>query len=170
MPMSDYVRGVRAKVGHDLLIAPAVTGLVFDEAGRVLLVRHSNGGVWVAPGGAVEPDEAPVDAVVREVWEETGLHVEPVGLAGVFGGPEFRVRYTNGDETAYVMAVFECRVLAGRPKADGEETLDARFFAPAELATLRLSRWAEKVLPELVARRGQTWVPVPTWSPPDARP
>ena len=79
-----YLRAVRAKVGHDFLLATAATGLVFDDAGRVLLARHANAGLWLAPGGAIDPDESPVDAVVREVFEETGLHVEPVNLLGVF--------------------------------------------------------------------------------------
>ena len=64
MPISDYLRGVRAKVGHDFLLATAATGLVFDDAGRVLLARHSNAGLWLAPGGAIDPDESPADAVV----------------------------------------------------------------------------------------------------------
>jgi len=168
MPISDYLRAVRAKVGHDFLMASAATGLVFDGTGRVLLARHSNGGVWVAPGGAIDPDESPADAVVRELWEETGLHVEPVALLGVFGGPAFRVRYANGDETGYVMAVFECRILAGTPAADGEEVLELRFVDVDEIGTLALSRWARELLPTLVAHRGRTWIPPIVWRPPVA--
>jgi 8-oxo-dGTP pyrophosphatase MutT (NUDIX family) len=167
MPISEYMRALREKVGPDLVIMPAATGIVLDEHERVLLVRHSNGGIWVAPGGAVDPDESPVDAAVREVWEETGIHVEPVALAGVFGGPEFRVRYTNGDEVSYVMAVFHCRPLGGELHADGEETLEARWFSRAEMAELALSRWAKLVLPH-VLERGRTWIPPVRWRPPAA--
>ena len=148
MPISEYLRAVRARVGHALLLVPSVTGLVLDDAGRVLLVRHSNGGVWVAPGGAVDPDERPADAVVREVREETGLRVEPTALRGVFGGPEFRVRYANGDETAYVMAVYECRRLDCELQADGVETLDVRWVEPEELEGLALPSWVRVVLSE----------------------
>jgi 8-oxo-dGTP pyrophosphatase MutT (NUDIX family) len=158
MPISDYLRGIRKKVGHDLLLVPSVTGLIFDDDGRVLLAKHSNGGVWVAPGGAIDPDERPADAVVREVYEETGLHVEPVGLRGVFGGPEFRVRYENGDESAYVMAVFECRRLGGDLRPDGVEVFEARYFDAAELAGLDLPPWARLILPSLVTNRGKVWV------------
>lgn len=168
MPMSDHLRAVRAKVGHDLLVMPSVTGLVFDDRGRLLVARHSNAGLWVAPGGAVDPDESAVDAVVREVWEETGLHVEPVSLAGVFSGPDFRVLYRNGDETTYVMTCFECRVLGGTPKPDGEEILELRYVDAAELAQLPLSRWARGLLPELMARRGEPFIPPVTWRPPGA--
>jgi 8-oxo-dGTP pyrophosphatase MutT (NUDIX family) len=168
MPISDYLRAVRAKVGHDFLLATAATGLVFDDAGRVLLARHSNAGLWVAPGGAIDPDESPVDAVVREVFEETGLHVEPVNLMGVFGGPSFRVRYANGDETGYVMVVFECRVLGGTLVPDGEEILELRWVAPDEIGSLPSSRWASELLPALVASRGRTLLPPVGWRPPTA--
>jgi 8-oxo-dGTP pyrophosphatase MutT (NUDIX family) len=166
MPISDYLRGVRAKVGHDFLLASAATGLVFDDAGRVLLARHSNAGLWVAPGGGIDPDESPADAVVRELWEETGLHVEPITLLGVFGGPSFRVHYANGDETGYVMVVFECRILGGTLTPDGEEILELRWVAAGELGDIPLSRWARDLLPTLVASRGRTLIPPVSWRPP----
>jgi 8-oxo-dGTP pyrophosphatase MutT (NUDIX family) len=168
MPISEYVRCLRAKVGTDLLLVPSATGLVFDEAGRVLLARHTTGDVWAPPGGAIDPDERPVDAAVREVWEETGLLVEPVGLAGVFGGPEFRVHYAGGDVTAYVITIYECRVVGGRLRADGDGISELRWVAPSELAGLHLAPWARSALPELIASRGRAVVPAPTWTPPAA--
>jgi ADP-ribose pyrophosphatase YjhB (NUDIX family) len=154
--MSSYLRRLRERVGHDLLVLPAVTGLVFDPKGDVLLVKQADTGEWAAPGGAVEPDEQPRDAVVREILEETGLHVEPVALRGVFGGPDLRVRYPNGDETSYVTAIFECEVRGGTLRGDGDEVLDARFVSPRALAEIELARWARRLLPELVRERGRT--------------
>src|ERR1044071_7114555 len=125
MPMSDSPRRVRAKMGNDFLLMPSVTALVFDAQRRVLLVRPSRReNVWVAPGGAGEPDEQPQDAVGREVWEETGLLVEPTELRGVFGGAEYRVWYANGDEVGYMMAVYECRVTGGALKAGRDELVE----------------------------------------------
>ncbi len=166
MPISEHLRAVRAKVGHDLLLLPAVTGLVFDDAGRVLLQRHGDTLRWVAPGGSVELDEAPIDALVREIWEETGLFVEPVSVLGVFGGPAFRVRYQNGDETAYVMAAFECRVHSGVLRLDGEESLELRYFAQSEIDALDLAPWARIVLPAAFANRSRSFLPASTWTPP----
>ena len=166
MPISDYLRDLRSKVGTALLHVPSVTALVFDRDDRVLLVRHSNGGVWVTPGGAIDPDEAPQDAVVREVWEETGLSVEPVHLRGVFGGPEFRVTYANGDVTSYVMAAFECRYVAGELCVDDDEVTEARYVAASELSTVELSAWAKIVLPPLTQTERTTWIPPVTWRPP----
>ena len=48
---------------------------------------------WGAPCGAVEPEEPPCAAVVREVRAETGLEVQPVALRGVFAGPELCIRW-----------------------------------------------------------------------------
>ena len=156
MPMSSYLRRVRALVGHELLVLPAVTALVFDPRGDLLVVRHRSDGLWGSPGGSVEPDESPVDAVAREVLEETGLVVEPVVLRGVFGGPELRVRYPNGDETQYVTAVFECELRGGALEVDGDEVLEARFVAPAALTELALSPWAGLFFVGLARERGRT--------------
>ena len=165
MPMSEHLRAVRARVGHDLLVLPAVTGLVFDDAGRVLLQKHGDTRRWVAPGGSIEPDETPGDALVREMWEETGLLVEPTSLLGVFGGPEFRVRYRNGDVTAYVMAVYECRARGGALRLDGDESLALEWFARDAVGALDLAPWARIVLPAAFAHRGRSVLPAITWQP-----
>lgn len=165
MPISDYLRALRAKIGRDLLLMPSVTGVVFDESRRLLMVLHADRGIWVLPGGCVDPGETPADALVRELWEETGLRVEPVALRGVFSGPEFLVRYDNGDEAIYVMTVFECRVTSGSPRPDGVETLDLRYFTAAEAAALPTPPWARALLPKLFAPHGPGFAP-PTWEPP----
>src|SRR5262245_23671865 len=131
MPMSEYLRRIRARVGNDLLLLPGVCGLVYDDLGRILLVHENNDGAWAAPGGAIEPGESPCDAVAREVWEETGLRVEPVALRGVYGGDVLRTCYPNGDLVEYFAAMYECVVRGGALRADGLEVSDARFFAPA---------------------------------------
>lgn len=48
------------------------SAIVVDRAGRVVMHRHRRLGIWLQPGGHVDPGEAPEDAVVREVLEETG--------------------------------------------------------------------------------------------------
>jgi 8-oxo-dGTP pyrophosphatase MutT (NUDIX family) len=56
------------------------SGLVLC-ANHILLVNHKRIGAWVPPGGHVEPDEMPEETVVRELLEETGLHVEVLSPA-----------------------------------------------------------------------------------------
>ena len=50
-----------------------VAGAVYDESGRILLVRHSYNPGWRLPGGGVDRGEPPRDAILRELREEVGL-------------------------------------------------------------------------------------------------
>ena len=152
MALSPYVAWLRARVGTERLVLPSVTGIVYDPSGAILLVRQREGDVWSTPGGVVEPDESPAAAIVREVREETGLAVHPVRILGVFGGPEFVVRYPNGDEAQYVMTVFECEVDGGVAVPDHDETTELRWVVPAEFERLRVSPWTRSVLPRLFTR------------------
>jgi 8-oxo-dGTP diphosphatase len=147
MGMSPYVRALRERVGTMRLVFPSVSGIVRDADGRVLLVRQTEGDVWSTPGGAIDPDEAPADAIVREMWEETGLVVTPRRILGVYGGEDFVVHYANGDEAQYVSTVFECDVESGTPRADGDETADVRYWSRREAEALPLSPWLRHMLP-----------------------
>ncbi|MHB9288599.1 NUDIX hydrolase [Halobacteriales archaeon Cl-PHB] len=60
----------------------AAGGVVFDDRGRLLLIRNTDG-VWLLPGGSVKPDESLAAAMVREVHEETGVDVEPRRPIGI---------------------------------------------------------------------------------------
>jgi 8-oxo-dGTP pyrophosphatase MutT (NUDIX family) len=104
--ISPHVRDLREKVGHSLLLLPSTAVLPRDEAGRLLLVRLIDTGNWATIGGAIEPDENPRDCAVREAQEEAGVSVELGAILGVLGGPDYRVTYPNGDESAYVVTAF----------------------------------------------------------------
>jgi 8-oxo-dGTP pyrophosphatase MutT (NUDIX family) len=69
------------------LLHPMDVGAVaiVEQAGRIVLVRHSYKSGWLFPGGAVERGEPPADAVIRELQEEIGLtQSAPPQLLGVF--------------------------------------------------------------------------------------
>lgn len=167
MPMSPYLRELREKAGPMRLLLPSVSAHVFDAEGRLLLVRQRDLGLWSTPGGMIEPDESPADAVVREVWEETGLRVTPEQVSAVYGGAGFEVRYPSGDEVQYVIIAFRCAVAGGTLRADMDETLEARFWSEAQAAELSLAEWLRPVLAEVFARRGDTVFHPPRWTPPD---
>jgi 8-oxo-dGTP pyrophosphatase MutT (NUDIX family) len=131
MGMSDYYRKLREKVGHELLMMPSVAAVVHDERGRILMMRHRADGKWSLPAGAIEPGERPAVAVVREVAEECGLVVSPARVLGVFGGPEYRVVYPNGDQVEYTVVVLACDVVSGTLHALDGEALEFGWFDPA---------------------------------------
>jgi 8-oxo-dGTP pyrophosphatase MutT (NUDIX family) len=138
MGISDYVRDLREKIGHDYLLMPTVSALIGDDAGRLLLVRHVDG-PWQLPGGAIDPDESPEDAVRRECREEASVEIRTLRIAGAFGGPDYRRRYTNGDEIGIVPIVFEAEIVGGTPRAGDDETQEVGWFAGHELDGLGLS-------------------------------
>lgn len=99
----------------------AVGAIVFDDAGRVLLVQRGKPpaeGRWTAPGGRVEPGELLADAVAREVREETGLAVEVGELVEVVE----RIDATYH----YVILDYAARVVGGTLAA-ASDAREARF-------------------------------------------
>jgi ADP-ribose pyrophosphatase YjhB (NUDIX family) len=127
--VSPHIRRLREKVGHDLLVLPAVSVLPVDARGRLLLVEASETGQWQTIGGAIEPHEAPRDAAVREALEEARVVVELGRLVDVLGGPGFEMTYPNGDIVSYVSIVFEATVTTGVPAPDGDETSAVAWWA-----------------------------------------
>ena len=128
MAISPYIRKLRDKIGHDPVLIPAVSGIIVDKEGRVLLHRSSDDGKWYTIGGAIEPGEHPADAVVREVREETGLEVVPLRVIAVQSSP--LITYPNGDQIHYVGIAFLCRVVGGTLHVADDESLELRYFAP----------------------------------------
>ncbi|WP_233515912.1 NUDIX hydrolase [Nocardiopsis sp. L17-MgMaSL7] len=81
----------------------SVAGAVIREDGRMLVIKRRDNGNWELPGGVLELDETPQEGVVREVLEETGIHVEVEQLTGVYKN------MTRG----IVALVFRCKQLTG---------------------------------------------------------
>jgi 8-oxo-dGTP pyrophosphatase MutT (NUDIX family) len=129
MPISAYLRNLRAKVGHELLFMPGVTAVVLNEASQVLLQQRSDNREWSLVSGVMDPGEEPADAIVREVWEETALHVIPERITGLYTGEDFLVRYDNGDVVLYLDITFACRPVNGElPRVNDDESIDVRYF------------------------------------------
>ncbi|HKW23115.1 MAG TPA: NUDIX domain-containing protein [Ktedonobacterales bacterium] len=98
--------------------AAGAYAVIFDDVGRVLFCHRRDCDFWNLPGGGVESGEAPWQAVMREVREETGLEVGVVRLAGLYS-------WTALDEVIYS---FVCRIIGGTLLTQTDETDDARYF------------------------------------------
>jgi 8-oxo-dGTP pyrophosphatase MutT (NUDIX family) len=149
--MGAYMAWLRTRVGTALVLVPSVNAVVRDADGRILLQRHREGGDWGLPGGAVEPEEDPADALVREVREETALEVALGRVVGAYGGPDATLHYDNGDVTSHVRIAYEATVVGGVLRPDGVEVLEARFTTAAERARLPVPPIVARMLADACA-------------------
>jgi ADP-ribose pyrophosphatase YjhB (NUDIX family) len=129
----------------------AVSAAILRD-GKVLVVRRARKpalGVYTMPGGVVEAGETLVEAVTREVMEETGLTIAPVALAG---HREAIVRDTeNRVERHFVILCFASRWLAGEPVLN-EELDDARWVSLDELGRLKTTEGLAEIVAAAMAR------------------
>lgn len=128
----------------------AVSAAIIRD-GKVLIVRRARKpalNLYSLPGGAVEIGESLVDAVVREVREETALDVEPVALAG---HREAIMRDRDGRvERHFVILSFASRWLKGEPVLN-DELDDARWIDPGELSGYRTTEGLAEIVTAAVA-------------------
>jgi 8-oxo-dGTP pyrophosphatase MutT (NUDIX family) len=145
VPTPEFILTLREKIGIHPLWLPGVKAVVTDDAGRLLLVRRADNGRWTVPAGIVEPGEEPAATAVREVLEETGVHVAVTHLAGV--GITAPVTYPNGDQAQYLDVVMACSYTAGEARVNDDENLEVGWFHRADLPDLpplhaRAIEWA----------------------------
>ena len=130
MPISDYVKGIRAKIGNDLLILTGSSAVVINERREVLLQLRKDLQIWAIPGGQLDPGEDIASCVIRELYEETGIDVIPERIVAVLCGADHFHTYANGDQVALVNICFCCRPFDDKlPQPNDDESLDARYFS-----------------------------------------
>jgi len=93
---------------HTHVHSRCVFASIFDDTGRILLVRHGYGlRHWSTPGGRVEPQESPIAALLREVNEEIACQIRITHLIGVYAKP-----YRDD-----LVLSFAATIVAGSPQA-----------------------------------------------------
>jgi 8-oxo-dGTP diphosphatase len=115
-------------------VIPRVGAVVTDGRGRLLMIKrgHEPGaGLWSIPGGRIEPDETDEEALVREMFEETGLAVEVGRLIG-------RVQRPGPNGTVIDIADYAATVTGGTLRP-GDDAADARWVHLADLASLEIT-------------------------------
>lgn len=117
-----------------MAILPAAIGIILDaDQKQVLLVKRSDVPVWVLPGGGIEPNEKPEEALIREIQEETGYKVKILRKCA---------EYYPINRLATFTTVFICQIESGQICQSPETTaiafyplsyLPSSFFPPHAL-------------------------------------
>ena len=113
-----------------------VVGAIIEKNGKILLVQEARGhdkGKWNQPAGWVDPGEDPVQAVKREVQEETGIAFEPVAIIGIYSIVKKRL---TDKVAAGVPHGFKI-IYRGNTSQTASETFDdiaqIKWFTPQEI-------------------------------------
>lgn len=97
----------------------AVSAYVTNEKGETLMVKtHWRSDTWEAPGGQVEEGEPLDEAVSREVLEETGIVIKPIGITGIYYNTTVQL----------LSVVFKADYVSGEINIQEEEIKEAKFI------------------------------------------
>ena len=115
-------------------IQPAARAVIFDELGRILLIRRGDNKQWALPAGGMEPGESVTECMAREVWEETGLTVETSVAFAIYSEPRFTA--PTRPEAQLLTVAYRIDGWSGELNRITDETDDARWFSVDELRSL----------------------------------
>jgi len=136
----EWISTVGEGVGGYITPRCAVAAVVGNDQGELLLTQRADSGIWLYPVGWADVGYSPSEVAVKEVFEETGIEVEPVSLIAVLDG--LRLGFAH---LPLYSLVFHCRMLGGELAGHPLETRQVGFFArdrlPQPLAGHH--RWAD---------------------------
>lgn len=120
MARVDYYRDPSAPRPNSLVAA--VSAVVAYPDGTIVLQRRTDSGLWALPGGGMELGESVTTATIREVLEETGLHVRPLYVIGVYSDPDHVFAYDDGEVRQEYSVCVACQPLSGDLRRSDEST------------------------------------------------
>ncbi|WP_327253342.1 NUDIX domain-containing protein [Streptomyces sp. NBC_01244] len=151
MPRRDYEDDPQAPEATSLV--PAASAVVVDDAGRVLLQRRTDNGMWALPGGKMELGESLGDCAVRETFEETGVTVEITGIVGTYSNPGHVFSYDDGEVRQEFSICLLARPTGGSLRVS-DESLEVAWFAPDDVDGLPMVPSIRKRIDDWRAGRG----------------
>jgi ADP-ribose pyrophosphatase YjhB (NUDIX family) len=113
----------------------SVAGVIVDDEGRALIIQRRDNGHREPPGGILEHGETVEDGLRREVYEETGLKVEPGHLTGIYQNMERHI----------IALVFRCRAISGQLGVN-DEVAAFRWVTHTEAPGLMTPAYATRVM------------------------
>jgi ADP-ribose pyrophosphatase YjhB (NUDIX family) len=128
-------------------------GALILKRDRILMAQRGKEpsmGSWSLPGGALETGESLADGVRREVREETGLDIRPLGVLEIF---ERIMRDVSGaPEYHYVLIDYMCRIVGGT-LAPGDDVCAVEWVRRRDLAKLQITEGTLAVIEKAFRKR-----------------
>jgi ADP-ribose pyrophosphatase YjhB (NUDIX family) len=121
-----------------------VRGVAFQN-NQILLVKENADGLWTLPGGWVDINESPAEAVAREVFEESGYIVQPVKLLALYD----KLKHEHPPELFHSYKAFFLCDIQGYEPGTNIETSEPRFFSENNLPELSRPRVVESQIHRL---------------------
>lgn len=152
MPRRDYEDDPNAPKPNSLV--PAASVVVVDDAGRILLQRRTDNGMWALPGGKHELGESLADCGIRETLEETGIEIEVTGIVGTYTNPGHLMAYDDGEVRQEYSICLLGRPVGGQLRVSNE-SYEVAWFTPAKTDELpmvpsirkRVNDWRSGAIP-----------------------
>ena len=132
-------------------------GALIIKDGKVLLVKRANEpnkGKWSIPGGVVKLGESLIDALKREIEEETGLKIKVLDVACV---SEEIVEYNGKIKFHYVIIDFFAEVVGGRLRV-GSDAEEAKWVGFDELGDIEIVDFVRKLIDNVKSNRKQIYL------------
>jgi len=127
------------------------TTTIIRQGSHVLMIRRSDVGAWVLPGGHLDSGETIEQGCAREVHEETGLEVEFERVVGFYSHPHER----TPDGLTPSTFLCTCRINGGQLHRRTDESLDARYFPPDALPRTTLL-WHRRFVADALVEPAET--------------
>ena len=126
--LEEWLASVGEGVAGYVTPKVAVAAVVANDKNEILLTQRADSGVWLYPVGWADVGYSASEVAIKEVYEETGIEVEPVSLIAVFDG--LRLGFAR---VPLYSLVFHCRMIGGELRGHPLETRQVGFFSREDL-------------------------------------
>ena len=133
MARTDYYDDPTAPASTSIVVA--ASAFVLDPAGRLLMIRRTDSGLYALPGGRHELGETMTETAVRETLEETGVTIEVTDLIGIYSDPAHVVAFSDGEVRQEFSICFRARPVSGQPRPS-DESSEVRWIPRDQLDAL----------------------------------